>query len=84
MLLLNCKTNFIYYIEKVEYNNQLISNRLFQLGFIKGEQLSVISNAKKSACMLVLLNGRVIAISKQIANCIQVKPLRGDYEYCKG
>ena len=66
------KQNKSYKILKIEYNMPLISNRLRDLGIIELATITVIREGKNNACLIILVNERLVAVSNEIASKIEV------------
>ncbi len=66
------KQNKSYKILKIEYNMPLISNRLRDLGIVELATITVIREGKNNACLIILVNERLVAVSNEIASKIEV------------
>ena len=66
------KQNKSYIIQKIEYNMPLISNRLHDLGIVELARITVIRESKNNACLIILVNERLVAVSNEIASKIDV------------
>ena len=66
------KQNKSYKIQKIEYNIPLIANRLSDLGVVELANITVIREGKNNACLIVLVNERLVAVSNEIASKIEV------------
>ena len=66
------KQNKSYKIQKIEYNIPLIANRLSDLGVVELANITVIREGKNNACLIVLVNERLVAVSNEIASKIDV------------
>ena len=66
------KQNKSYKIQKIEYNIPIIANRLSDLGIVELARITVIRESKNNACLIVLVNERLVAVSNEIASKIDV------------
>lgn len=66
------KQNTSYKIQKIEYNIPLIANRLSDLGVVELANITVIREGKNNACLIILVNERLVAVSNEIASKIDV------------
>lgn len=66
------KQNKSYKIQKIEYNIPLIANRLSDLGVVELANITVIREGKNNACLIILVNERLVAVSNEIASKIDV------------
>lgn len=66
------KQNKSYKIQKIEYNIPLIANRLTDLGVVELANITVIREGKNNACLIILVNERLVAVSNEIASKIDV------------
>ena len=66
------KQNTSYKIQKIEYNIPLIANRLSDLGIVELANITVIREGKNNACLIILVNERLVAVSNEIASKIDV------------
>ena len=66
------KQNKSYIIQKIEYNIPLIANRLSDLGVVELANITVIREGKNNACLIILVNERLVAVSNEIASKIDV------------
>lgn len=66
------KQNTSYKIQKIEYNIPLIANRLTDLGVVELANITVIREGKNNACLIILVNERLVAVSNEIASKIDV------------
>ena len=66
------KQNKSYKIQKIEYNIPLIANRLSDLGVVELANITVIRDGKNNACLIILVNERLVAVSNEIASKIDV------------
>ena len=80
MVISSLKNNDLCVIEKVDYNNDIILNRLADLGVVNGKMVTVVRACEKNSCALLLIDGRLIAVSKEVANCIFVSIIKGENE----
>ena len=72
MNLLNAIVNENYKITKIDYTNSTILPRLNDLGVIVGANITVVRECNKGACAVLLINGRLIAVSNEICKDIIV------------
>lgn len=75
MKLKNVKIYSSVKITKIENLNKNIVNRLGDLGVKEGETVTVIRKLSGGACMIIVVNGRLVAISEEIAaniNCLAI------------
>ena len=80
MVISSLKNNDLCVIEKVDYDNDIILNRLADLGVVNGKTVTVVRACEKNSCALLLIDGRLIAVSKEVANCIFVSIIKGENE----
>ncbi len=70
MKLKNAKISSCVIIEDVNYPYENITNRLLDLGIKKGQKINVLRTLKNGACMIILVGGRLVALSSEIASSI--------------
>ena len=77
MKLINCSLEGEYEIVKIDQLSPVITARLTDLEVVVGNKLNVVRKGSKNACVLLLINNRLIAVSYEVAEKIYVK-LKGD------
>ena len=80
MVISSLKNNDLCVIEKIEYDNELILSRLNDLGISANKKVSIVRACEKNSCALLLVDGRLIAVSYEVANCIFVSLIEGENE----
>ncbi|MBO5712676.1 MAG: ferrous iron transport protein A [Clostridia bacterium] len=80
MYLIDAKINNKLNILKVEFSNNIILSRLYDLNVKQGSKITVIRESSKNACALILVEGRLVALSNEICATILVEKVGDNNE----
>lgn len=81
MTLKNAVVGSVVTINKIEYSLKSIVKRLYDLGIKQNSVLEIIRSGDKRSCMIVLVGGRLVALSDEITRsilCENVSKVQGE------